>query len=104
MFESLTHWFEVELTFESLTHWFEAEWSIGRLKRAGIFPHIVKACLCFSLFFTFPVMVFPVSALLERQLSADGRTLSYVCTIPLVVILLLNSGMFDGGRRICRSF
>ena len=41
----------------------------------GLFPHIVKACLCFSLFFTFPVMMFPVSTLLDKQLAlASSRS------------------------------
>ena len=35
----------------------------------GIFPGIVKGCLCFSLLFTLPVMLFPVSFILDRQLA-----------------------------------
>jgi len=35
----------------------------------GLFPHVVKACLCFSLFFTFPVMMFPVSTMLDKQIA-----------------------------------
>eukprot|EP01147_Barroeca_monosierra_P009244 gene9244-1526_t len=35
----------------------------------GIFPVLIKSCLCFSLYFTFPVMMFPVSTLIEKQLS-----------------------------------
>ncbi len=35
---------------------------------------MVKACLCFSLFFTYPIMMFPVTTLLEERLcAADGK-------------------------------
>ena len=33
----------------------------------GIFPGMVKSCLCFSLFFTFPIMMFPVVETIERR-------------------------------------
>jgi proton-coupled amino acid transporter len=44
----------------------------------GRFPAIVKACLSFSLFFTYPVMMFPVSALLDKLLG----TYVSVCMPP----------------------
>ena len=31
------------------------------------FAVLVKACLCFSLFFTYPIMLFPVTSLLEER-------------------------------------
>eukprot|EP00051_Salpingoeca_urceolata_P002178 m.47883 g.47883 ORF g.47883 m.47883 type:complete len:413 (+) comp11953_c0_seq1:316-1554(+) len=43
---------------------------------SGMFPLLVKGCLCFSLLFTFPVMMFPVSTLLDKQLSKGGEGLS----------------------------
>eukprot|EP00049_Salpingoeca_infusionum_P013451 m.251396 g.251396 ORF g.251396 m.251396 type:complete len:179 (-) comp15449_c1_seq7:1685-2221(-) len=33
----------------------------------GIFPTIIKLSLCASLFFTFPVMLFPVSELMDKR-------------------------------------
>jgi proton-coupled amino acid transporter len=39
----------------------------------GLFPHLVKACLCFSLFFTYPVMMFPVVQLLEDKFISDPQ-------------------------------
>ncbi|XP_064404941.1 uncharacterized protein LOC135350143 [Halichondria panicea] len=33
----------------------------------GAFPFIVKGCLCFSLFFTYPIMMYPVALILERM-------------------------------------
>ena len=50
----------------------------------GVFPTLIKSCLCFSLYFTFPIMMFPVSTLLEKQLSKT-RTITYfkgVSTCP----------------------
>ncbi|XP_064636490.1 uncharacterized protein LOC135493268 isoform X2 [Lineus longissimus] len=35
------------------------------------FAIMVKSCLCLSLFFTYPVMMFPVMRILERKLSMD---------------------------------
>eukprot|EP00041_Stephanoeca_diplocostata_P022725 m.544669 g.544669 ORF g.544669 m.544669 type:complete len:283 (+) comp22140_c0_seq2:123-971(+) len=56
---------------------------------SGPFPNIVKGCLCFSLFFTFPVMLFPVSTLLDKVLSggtqADG--------LPIYKGAFLRSGL-----------
>ncbi|EGD75796.1 hypothetical protein PTSG_07915 [Salpingoeca rosetta] len=42
----------------------------------GIFPALIKGCLCFSLYFTYPVMMFPVSTILEKQLSKT-RSVTY---------------------------
>jgi len=60
----------------------------------GLFPHIVKACLCFSLFFTFPVMMFPVSSLLDKQVAllsnSKAEKLPFIqgavlrCVLPVV--------------------
>ncbi|XP_077984384.1 uncharacterized protein LOC144439017 [Glandiceps talaboti] len=38
---------------------------------SGVFPFIVKSCLCFSLFFTYPVMMFPVVRILEKKFLPD---------------------------------
>nr|CAB3266252.1 proton-coupled amino acid transporter 3 [Phallusia mammillata] len=43
---------------------------------AGIFPLLVKMCLCFSLFFTYPVMMFPVVQILEKR--CKGTFSSYI--------------------------
>ena len=36
------------------------------------FALIVKMCLCFSLFFTYPIMMFPVNTLLQDRLDVDS--------------------------------
>ncbi|XP_071951586.1 uncharacterized protein [Antedon mediterranea] len=38
---------------------------------AGFFPLLVKSCLCFSLFFTYPMMMFPVSRIVENIVVHD---------------------------------
>ncbi|XP_048589436.1 amino acid transporter AVT3B isoform X2 [Nematostella vectensis] len=56
----------------------------------GIFPLLVKSCLCFSLFFTYPVMMFPVVAILEKKLFSDeGKSHYYYGTFlrGLMVII-----------------
>eukprot|EP00043_Microstomoeca_roanoka_P029830 m.23414 g.23414 ORF g.23414 m.23414 type:complete len:416 (-) comp9490_c0_seq3:2088-3335(-) len=58
----------------------------------GIFPTIIKGCLCFSLFFTFPVMMFPVSTLLEKQISKN-KPLSYFKGNLLRSGLVLSAGL-----------
>lgn len=42
---------------------------------AGRMPLTVKGCLCFSLFFTYPVMLFPVVEILERRLGTQSSML-----------------------------
>ncbi|XP_033104591.1 amino acid transporter AVT3C-like [Anneissia japonica] len=37
----------------------------------GLFPLLVKGCLCFSLFFTYPMMMFPVSRIIENITTDD---------------------------------
>eukprot|EP00039_Didymoeca_costata_P004251 m.72225 g.72225 ORF g.72225 m.72225 type:complete len:431 (+) comp12311_c0_seq2:357-1649(+) len=59
---------------------------------SGIFPNVVKACLSFSLFFTYPVMVFPVSGLLEKKLS-NGKGLPYVKGTGLRACLVAATGI-----------
>ena len=34
---------------------------------SGVFPLLVKLCLCLSLFFTYPVMMFPVVQIIEKR-------------------------------------
>lgn len=58
----------------------------------GLFPFIVKGCLCFSLFFTYPIMLFPVTNILERLLCSrtekNGKDyfLGVVLRTSLVVV------------------
>ncbi|XP_062513793.1 uncharacterized protein LOC134189515 [Corticium candelabrum] len=40
----------------------------------GVFPLLVKSCLCFSLFFTYPVMMFPVTRMLDIKLGIDSNS------------------------------
>ncbi|XP_071847513.1 uncharacterized protein [Apostichopus japonicus] len=63
----------------------------------GPMPLIVKVCLCFSLFFTYPVAMFPVVSTIERRLKMDpvkNRTfgnfirLVMVLTTAMVVIVI----------------
>ncbi|XP_038063106.1 amino acid transporter AVT3B-like [Patiria miniata] len=65
----------------------------------GIVPELVKSCLCFSLFFTYPVMMFPVVITLERRLMHDKHKSTFygnilrsgmVMVTGLVVILIPN--------------
>ncbi|XP_071786966.1 uncharacterized protein [Asterias amurensis] len=65
----------------------------------GILPELVKSCLCFSLFFTYPVMMFPVVSIIESRLMPDpnknekhGNMLrsAMVLITGLVVILIPN--------------
>lgn len=39
----------------------------------GPMPMMVKGCLCFSLFFTYPIMMFPVVEILERRLGTANN-------------------------------
>ncbi|XP_037082211.1 amino acid transporter AVT3B-like [Pollicipes pollicipes] len=62
------------------------------------FAMVVKCCLCFSLFFTYPLMVFPVVTIIEKRLPASYNTtfrgnalrLLLVLTSGLVVVLIPN--------------
>ena len=57
-------------------------------QEAGLdFAVIVKSCLCFSLFFTYPVMMFPVTGLLEEKLAGtgySGRAAGYIIRASVV--------------------
>lgn len=62
---------------------------------SGIFPFLVKGCLCFSLFFTFPVMMFPVVQILEKRIGIEnspkkGKLLrsGMVCLTTCVVLII----------------
>jgi len=61
----------------------------------GVFPSIVKACLSLSLFFTFPVMMFPVSTLLEKLTAGksgalpNSRRLMLRCSLVLVTVFFV---------------
>ena len=48
------------------------------------FAALVKACLCFSLFFTYPVMLFPISAMLERAFKVPNLIKKTVIRVFLV--------------------
>lgn len=60
---------------------------------AGPFPEIVQLCLCFSLFFTYPIMMFPVVLLLERKFLPDGGKSSYYVGSVLRACVVLLSGI-----------
>jgi hypothetical protein len=42
----------------------------------GIFPMLVKGCLCFSLFFTYPVMMLPVSNILDKAFGTQSKSMT----------------------------
>ena len=44
----------------------------------GLFPLLVKTCLCFSLFFTYPIMMFPVLKIMEDKLLPGQNTEAYL--------------------------
>lgn len=60
------------------------------------FAVIVKACLCFSLFFTYPIMLFPVTTLLEERflnktsssLYSHGLRFGLVSLTGVIVVLV----------------
>ena len=64
---------------------------------SGIFPLLVKMCLCFSLFFTYPVMMFPVVQIIEKRWPAMSSSyiagVSPSCCITQYVVCYL----FQGG-------
>ncbi|XP_068701699.1 uncharacterized protein [Montipora capricornis] len=60
---------------------------------AGPFPKVVQLCLCFSLFFTYPIMMFPVVLLLERKFLPDGGKSSYYAGSVLRACAVLLSGI-----------
>lgn len=57
------------------------------------FADMVKGCLCFSLFFTYPVMLFPVTTLLEKRvwtnLSPMYSTLLRTCIVTITGIIVI---------------
>lgn len=56
----------------------------------GIFPLLVKGCLCFSLFFTYPVMMLPVSTILDKAFNTQSKSMTS-----------LSGVRFGGCRRGC---
>lgn len=63
------------------------------------FAILVKICLCISLFFTYPIMLFPVFSILEKKLSISSSTvlakfvrLSVVLLTGLIVLKVPNFG------------
>ncbi|XP_071504663.1 uncharacterized protein [Diadema antillarum] len=65
----------------------------------GVLPHTVKGLLSFSLFFTYPVMMFPVIRILEKKFLSDPSNevtkgnllrLGMVLTTAVVVVLIPN--------------
>ncbi|XP_058952261.2 uncharacterized protein [Pocillopora verrucosa] len=59
----------------------------------GPFPAVVQLCLCFSLFFTYPIMMFPVVLLLEKKLLPDGGKSSYYQGTVLRACVVVLSGI-----------
>lgn len=60
---------------------------------AGVFPFVVKGCLCFSLYFTYPVMMFPVSKILERMFCSAPDNGNYIIGTALRIGLVILSGL-----------
>jgi len=63
------------------------------------FAVLVKICLCISLFFTYPIMLFPVFSILEKKLSISSSAvlakfvrLSVVLLTGLIVLKVPNFG------------
>ena len=63
------------------------------------FAILVKICLCISLFFTYPIMLFPVFSILEKKLSISSSAvlakfvrLSVVLLTGLIVLKVPNFG------------
>merc|ERR550525_543186 len=63
------------------------------------FAILVKCCLCISLFFTYPIMLFPVFSILEKKLAISTNSvfskflrLSVVLLTGLIVLNVPNFG------------
>ena len=56
------------------------------------FAIIVKLCLCFSLFFTYPIMMFPITALLDDRLLGPKNT-SYAYAVGIRLGLVILTGL-----------
>lgn len=56
------------------------------------FAILVKLCLCFSLFFTYPIMLFPVTSILEKKLGTSP-TQSPLLTKLLRLIIVTLTGL-----------
>jgi len=63
------------------------------------FAILVKICLCISLFFTYPIMLFPVFSILEKKLSISSNAalakfvrLAVVLSTGLIVLKVPNFG------------
>jgi len=55
---------------------------------------LVKSCLCFSLFFTYPIMLFPVTAILEKKMASLPVTLAPSTTfIALRFLIVIATGL-----------
>lgn len=61
----------------------------------GLFPFIVKGCLCFSLFFTYPIMMFPVAKIIERMTmkNPDQTKYSYITGCAMRTLLVVVTGL-----------
>jgi len=57
------------------------------------FALLVKGCLCFSLFFTYPVMMFPVTSLLEKKLHMSSAPSSSLMWGILRLVLVTITGL-----------
>ncbi|XP_065190377.1 uncharacterized protein LOC135821242 [Sycon ciliatum] len=60
----------------------------------GFLPVLVKSCLCFSLLFTYPVMMFPVIRIIESQFSQENMeqwksVLLRFCMVILTILIVL---------------
>jgi len=51
------------------------------------FAILVKICLCFSLFFTYPIMLFPVTSILEKKMEISQSS-SAAKFLRLLIVLL----------------
>lgn len=51
------------------------------------FAILVKVCLCFSLFFTYPIMLFPVTSILEKKMEITSSSVAAKFLRLFIVIL-----------------
>merc|ERR1712098_608277 len=56
------------------------------------FAILVKSCLCISLFFTYPIMLFPVFSILEKKLEIGSSSSKSVMLTGLIVVRVPNFG------------
>ncbi|XP_067948403.1 uncharacterized protein [Watersipora subatra] len=57
------------------------------------FSTIVTSCLCLSLFFTYPIMMFPVSSIIDRKVGITPETPKKLLSILIRAVMVVITGV-----------